>query len=284
MVKSVILAILTGGPSDAGTLEAALAAARLRPAHVKALHVQGDPLAALTYGGPEALYVREELLAAAERETAERAQRVRRGFERWSAENDLPIAEVPQANAAVTASLVVEGGDALARHGRLADLVVIANPTGADDGGAAIDFEAALFETGRPVLLVPHAAASIAFERVLIAWKSSAEASRAVAAALPILQSAREVAVFAATEREAAPTSADDLIGYLGWHGVAARGCRFDGGAPSVGHALLREADRMGARLLVMGGYSHSRLRQFILGGVTRHVVENATLPILIAH
>jgi nucleotide-binding universal stress UspA family protein len=90
--------------------------------------------------------------------------------------------------------------------------------------------------------------------------------------------------VFAAADRDVAPAGADDLVSYLAWHGITARGCRFAAGAPSVGNALLREADRLGARLLVMGGYSHSRLREFVLGGVTRYVLENAALPILIAH
>jgi nucleotide-binding universal stress UspA family protein len=145
--------------------------------------------------------------------------------------------------------------------------------------------EAALFDTRRPVLVTPPKPRGDLFGRALIAWNGSAEASAAVALAMPLLAAAKEVSVFTAVEAKH-KGEAEDLIAYLGWHGIAAK--REAASSPSrtggVGADLLALADATGVGLIVMGGYTRGCLRQIVFGGVTRHVFHHAALPVLMAH
>ncbi|HEY0525498.1 MAG TPA: universal stress protein, partial [Stellaceae bacterium] len=170
---------------------------------------------------------------------------------------------------------------------RYADLTIIANEKGenARTPENRLAIEAALFESGRPVLLVPGDAASAArlLEHALVAWKPSPEAAHALGAAMPFLATAGSVTVFAASDRDVAATLPEELLTYLRRHGIDAAAPVFPA-AETVGQALLGEAGRTGATLLVMGAYSHSRLRELILGGVTEHVLNNARIPVLMAH
>jgi nucleotide-binding universal stress UspA family protein len=141
-----------------------------------------------------------------------------------------------------------------------------------------------LFGTGRPILLVPRRWRGDLFGNAVIAWKSGAEAARAIGAALPLLEKSAAVTIFAATEHDIAPASSEGLVDYLRWHGIAAGAMAFPDGAPSVGEALLAAAGHAKADLLVMGAYTTSRLRELVFGGVTRHVLQHAALPVLLAH
>jgi nucleotide-binding universal stress UspA family protein len=131
--------------------------------------------------------------------------------------------------------------------------------------------EGALFSSGKPVLLLPEGAApSLSPERVMVAWDSRIEASRAVREALPILKGAQEVRLVLVDPEESEAAHGQepgaDAALYLARHDV-----------------LGRHAGDMGAQMIVMGAYGHSRLRQRILGGVTRSMIENPPLPIFMA-
>ena len=143
---------------------------------------------------------------------------------------------------------------------------------------------AALFETGRRVLVAPLLAPTSLGRNIAIAWNGSAEASRAVANAIPFLTRSEAVIILAAETDKTPHSTAGELATYLAWHSIAAEIGDFSPERPSVGEALLGEATSRGADLLVMGGYSHSRMRQLILGSVTRHVLTAAELPVLMAH
>jgi nucleotide-binding universal stress UspA family protein len=169
----------------------------------------------------------------------------------------------------------------------LADLVVVGRGGGGAVGGAPI-FSAVLFETGRPVLVAGSgmgeagpSGRSVSPRRVVVAWKESAEAARAVSAALPLLARAERVTAVSARDDDERTRGLDALATYLSWHGIAADR-RLLAAYPSVGEALAAAA--VEADLVVMGGYSHSRLRELILGGVTRHMLEKTKLPLLLAH
>jgi nucleotide-binding universal stress UspA family protein len=140
-----------------------------------------------------------------------------------------------------------------------------------------------LFETGRPVLVAGLAEAESHCERIIVAWNGGAEAARAITAALPFLAAAEVTVVTVRGERDDGERGLSDVAEYLAWHGVVARTHAVITRAP-VGEALLEAAVAVGADLVVMGGYSHSRLRELILGGVTRHMLEKAALPLLVAH
>ncbi|KAB8065825.1 universal stress protein [Janthinobacterium violaceinigrum] len=182
---------------------------------------------------------------------------------------------------------------------RYADLVVISQYNAKDKSPSVMrDFPAyVLLHAGRPVLIVPYApplprlAPPAAARNVLISWNASKEASRAVSAALPLLQRAEQVhvAIFDAQVHAAehGEQPGAELLHYLARHGVDARLHLLDGGGVrrgDIGDALLSQAGDLSADLLVMGAYGHSRLRETILGGVTRTILQSMTIPVLMAH
>ncbi|KAB8060332.1 universal stress protein [Janthinobacterium sp. FT14W] len=182
---------------------------------------------------------------------------------------------------------------------RYADLVVISQYNAKDKSPSVMrDFPAyVLLHAGRPVLIVPYApplprlAPPAAARHVLISWNASKEASRAVSAALPLLQRAEQVhvAIFDAQVHAAehGEQPGAELLHYLARHGVDARLHLLDGGGVrrgDIGDALLSQAADLSADLLVMGAYGHSRLRETILGGVTRTILQSMTIPVLMAH
>jgi nucleotide-binding universal stress UspA family protein len=196
-----------------------------------------------------------------------------------------------EAFAACEARLVEdETGAGLSLAARYCDLVVVgqADP-GAPDPLRPHDLAAyVMLTSGRPVLVLPEGPVPHDPCRgALVAWEGSVEATRAVAAALPLLQSARRTTVLgvgdgaahAGTEQEACA----GLAAWLGRHGIAAR-IVFRAPGGDVAESLLSAAAESAAGLLVMGGYGHARLRELILGGVTATVLRTMTLPLLFAH
>ena len=193
-----------------------------------------------------------------------------------------------------------EAGGGICLHGRTADLIVL---TQADPAGGLpllADLPAhVVLHAGRPVLLLPHAAAqgaqaaAVAPGRVLVSWDASREAARALQLALPLLQHASQVdiAVFNTGVEAMTEVKTADPIPYLARHGIDATMTFHPLEAKGLGHrrhnvgeALLSVAAGSGAQLLVMGAYGHSRMRETILGGVTRTVFEAMNLPVLMAH
>lgn len=174
------------------------------------------------------------------------------------------------------------------RHGRLADISVIAQPDPLEDGfwGSSywLDVQnATLFRSGRPVLLMPQQAARPDFDTVVIAWKQSLEAARAIAAAQPFMAMAREVHLIAVDDGTKAETSLREAEDYLSLHHSEVRSEIISGEPHQVGKLLLTQASRLGA-LLVMGAFSHWRWRERLLGGVTDYVLREATTPVLMMH
>ena len=138
---------------------------------------------------------------------------------------------------------------------------------------------------GCPVIVLPAEGFGHPVGRhVMIAWKPSTEAARAVTLALPLLHNAEEVTVFSvAAERQDEPP-ADRLAAFLLRHGITAKAVTDVSGTQYTGEAILAQAKKIGADAMVMGAYGHSRLREMVLGGVTRHVLMNAKIPMLLAH
>jgi nucleotide-binding universal stress UspA family protein len=142
--------------------------------------------------------------------------------------------------------------------------------------------EAVLLDSGRPLLIVPPGGAADFGGPVAVAWNGSVEASRAVAAAMPFLLAAPRVTVVAVGEDDQPAALAQGLARFLAWHGLQAETKAVRAGEEGVGSALLAALGDAG--LLVMGAYTHSRFRQLVFGGVTRHVLANAGLPVLVSH
>jgi nucleotide-binding universal stress UspA family protein len=145
-------------------------------------------------------------------------------------------------------------------------------------------FDTAVFKTGRPTLVVPRYVPAGILDYPIVAWNGSLEAARVVAGAMPLLRKAKRVSVSSALE-EGESTEPDlDLIDWLKWHSINVALIRPRTVASSIGAELLKNATDQSATLLVMGAYTHRRLRQMLLPGVTRHVLRHCTLPVLMAH
>jgi len=172
-------------------------------------------------------------------------------------------------------------------NARYADLVIAGQPEPGEPLAKAFAGELVL-STGRPVLFVPYAGRfPDAGKRVLVAWNASREAVRAVRDALPLLARADFVEVVAfdpALGGDHGEVPGADIALYLARHGVKATAARQNAADVEIGAQILSRAADAGADLIVMGGYGHSRLREFVLGGATRSVLEAMTVPVLMAH
>jgi nucleotide-binding universal stress UspA family protein len=178
---------------------------------------------------------------------------------------------------------------AMALQARYVDLVVVSQP-GADTSAPPFPADLAARVTlggGRPVLVVPRHGAPAVGTAALVAWDGSREATRAVTGALPLLRAAPRVTVLDIGGADAPAGIVEDpcaaLGAWLGRHGVAAR-CGHRPLASGAGEGLLAEAAGLGAGLLVMGAYGHTRLREIVPGGVTETILRATTLPVLLAH
>ena len=192
--------------------------------------------------------------------------------------------------ASFRAEIVIdEAVDAVVRLGRCSDLVVVGQTdVGAPIQGVAFDFpQQVLLHAGPPVLVVPYAGTFGSLgERVLVGWKDTREAARALRDALPLLRDARHVSLVEVGPVPGDARGKDSLEAASAWldsHSIpfaAHREIELAG----VGDQLLSRAADLDADLVVCGGYGHSRLREWALGGVTRHLLEHMTVPTLLSH
>jgi nucleotide-binding universal stress UspA family protein len=266
-----ILAVLTDPDSVALCLTGAAAAAAIdEDARIEGFHARPTP---------ESLIMpTEEVLTATrraelERHAAERAKAVEGAFSNWQAAAGR-VGGIAAWRDFATGSVE----KAVAERGRSADLVVLVRPHGAE-GQAAL--HAAIFETGRPLLLLPPIAVPPFGRHLAIAWKPSQQAERALTAALPWLKRAKHVSVLTVGLEDGPQALALPL---LAGNGIAAKPVVIEAGGEAVPERLLREAHEIGADGLVMGAYRHHRIMEMILGGVTRHMLAHADLPVLLMH
>ena len=183
--------------------------------------------------------------------------------------------------------------EALARH--LAAEVIEPSSAGISPFGRIVDttrrvlLEPVLFQSGGPILLTPGGpAAERRWERVLIGWNAKPEAMRAVTAALPLLQAAKEVFVATVDAKPSHEGHGEapgrELAQHLAHRNVRVEVRNLDSLGRSHTQALLDEASTVGAEVLVLGAYGHSRAQEFLFGGVTRDLLAHAPLPLLLAH
>ena len=274
MIKDIVVH-LTGSEEDKVRIAYAARIAERFDAHVTGLQVHVLPeLIAIT--DPAASGFLQTLLA----ESHARAQKV---TDVLAAQFN--VIDPPHELRRLDAYPSSVGGD-LGAEARTADLFVGTHPYG-DPAGQANVGEAVLFKSGRPCLFVPPAGKPPkGYDTIFVAWNNTREAARAVAEAIPFLQRASQVIV-GIVENEASEQfgiePGADIGRYLSRHGIAAEIRPINGWA-DAGEALLNEANRSSADMIVMGGYGHSRFREWVLGGATRHLLTNAAVPVLIAH
>jgi nucleotide-binding universal stress UspA family protein len=271
-----ILVHYDAGKTAPARLETAIELAGTFGAHIACLYALSLPREP-SYGYEAA----QIMLEAQQRMRAEMLAAARRGYDEALRRTGFDRAEWRETDA--------DALDAVALQARYADLVVIGQQNPEWPSGVHRDFERSLpLAVGRPVLVVPYA-----FERrplghrVLIAWNSSREAARAVSDALPLLKRAAHVHVVAFQPEDSGAHGAEpgaDIALYLTRHGVKVTVSRYDAPDVDIGNQLLSRAFDLSADLIVMGAWGHSRLRELVLGGVTRTLLESMTVPVLMAH
>lgn len=288
MTYQSILAVLTGSSTDDATISVVDQIAERFNAHVEAFHIRSDPMSFVSYTGDAmSIDVYSRIIEAAEQETAARAEGARKAFEAWTERKSIPLLDTPDGLDHVTTSWREQTGneaDLVAASGRVHDLVIMGPSS--DDVGAAHDsaIEKAMFDTGRPLLLGAGAPVESVGKRIVILWNGSAEAARAVDAALPLVLQADQVHILSVNEDVGPEPAQSGLARYLSWHGVTAALATFEPDERLIGEALLTEVRHLEADLVVMGAYGHSRLRELVLGGVTRYMLVEDHPPIFAAH
>jgi nucleotide-binding universal stress UspA family protein len=170
---------------------------------------------------------------------------------------------------------------------RLHDLNILAQPDRSNPSQTDFLCEAVLFGSGRPMLMIPYIhRGPFKSDRMLICWDGGTPAARAVHDAKPFLHKATTIDVVTVNENEdtASEVSSTALITHLARHDLSVRSHRITADTSNIHNAILSLAADNGTDLIVMGGYGHSRLREFILGGTTRGMFESLTIPALISH
>ncbi len=276
---------LTSPASGEAALHTGLMLAKMWSAHLQVLHIQADArdIAPLAGEGLSGAMI-EEMMTTTERESGSRARGIRAMFDDATEAEAVPVGDAHRGSNEPSASftaLVGREDEIIAHRARLADLTIVPHPLSGEDVASADALHSVLFESGRPVLMAPVLKPASIGKRVVIAWNGTHEASSALASAMVFVRQANAVRVLWSPEYLRRGPTAAEVVDYISNHGVTADIVEFHPVDKVVGAGLLAAAAEFGADLMSMGAYSTSRLRELILGGTTRHVLENATLPVL---
>jgi len=283
-----IMAGLSGGTASNGTCEIACRLAARFGAHLTGLHVRPDVSAMVMAAGAEALAATATMnwaMDLSEALTAKQDQ-ARSEFNATALRHHLSVAASAETSASPVAAWEEQTGhvsNIIASRARFFDLVVLGRSDRVIDAPHSDAIEQTLIQSGRPVLLAPAVAPKVLGETIAFAWNGSAQAVRALAAALPFLHQARQVHVIIVGDGGA--TDGEELLVYLRLHGIAAtlKPIRSVAGA-SLGGQILSAARDEGADLVVLGGYGQAPWRQALFGGTTNELVGVSLLPLLLAH
>ncbi|MCC6779067.1 MAG: universal stress protein [Hyphomicrobiales bacterium] len=276
MIKDVVVNLSVGASSDVATDFAASVAATFN-AHLAGIAFVYEPLLPMIdmYGiPPDVIETQRRENEDAAKAAIAKFDEIARGAS-FSAETrmiDVPVANAPTMFGSIA---------------RRVDMSVLGQPEPDKPGPENLIIESALFESGRPVLVVPYIQkAGLSLDRVIVGWDGSRSAARAVADAMPLLARAKAVEVVIVSGE---PTKSDEIPGADIAHHLARHGARVElkqivATDTDVANTILSHAADSAADLLVMGGYGHSRLREFILGGATRGILGSMTIPTMMSH
>jgi nucleotide-binding universal stress UspA family protein len=282
-IKDILVHLDASARSQVRLGVAAALAAR-HGAHLTALHVVDLPPPDVFYGFPSAfmdVQRAEDVIERMRAARVEEAEGIKTGFldrlRRDGLEGEWRLVEG-------------EAGDMVALHTRYADLVVVGQPDPNNPGGRGTEVSAtALMSSGRPLLVIPFAGNFTEIgNNVLVGWNGTGEAARALNDAIPLLHHAKKVTVLAINPRHGIGGDGDvpaaDIALHLARHGIKAEAAHTVAKDIGEGDALLSYAADLGVDLLVCGMYGHSRLRELAFGGVTRSLLTEMTVPVLMAH
>jgi nucleotide-binding universal stress UspA family protein len=276
MVKDIVVN-LTGGAPQEFAADYAISLAKLFDAHIAGIGFIYEPvIPGSVLGG-----IPTDLIEAQREENTKAATAATNRFEAAAGHAGLS-AEVRILDASVAGA-----ADLFGRIARRFDVAVVGQARPKEGASEELLIEGALFESGRPVVVVPYVQTrAVTLERVLVCWDGSRPATRAIADALPFLRRAKAIDIVAVSGERG---KGSELVGtnmarHLARHGLEVALKRVSAGDVDVPSAIRAHAAATGADFMVMGGYGHSRLREFILGGVTRTILTSSTIPVLMSH
>ena len=280
------LLTVVGDGNAAPVLETALLTARRFNSHIVGLHSLTTEYA-VVFGGEMGFSISSEVDRTLEREGHDRRDQARRLFREFMTAHGVPVGPVaPDYNGPSAAWREEDGRQnaVVGLIGRVFDLIIVEQPEKLASIAEAT-LEDALFESGRPVLMVPKVPPTVLGEVVAVAWNGSTETAVTVALGMPFLMQARQVVIVSVGPQhmpEPGPTG-EELARALENHGLSVSLRTALGRQKAQGESFLREAMAAGADLLLKGAYTQSRIRQMIFGGGTRHIIMDSKIPVLMA-
>jgi nucleotide-binding universal stress UspA family protein len=280
---------LMGTSGDQAVLAAAQAVARPFAAHLECLHIRPDLeaiLASEVAKKGEDVGAIGEVIESLKTQSAELARRAEDEFSAFCDREDVLQAESPPSPGKMNAAyreLIGGQVERLTEQSRCHDLLIVKGGSVDSGGMHPIELGRLIMASGRPVLLSSDASPR-RFGTIVIAWKDGPEATRAVTAAMPILEKSERILVVTTREDDGRVSHCESVISHLAWHGLGAEAHSVDPGKRDAAHAVLEMARAEGADLLVMGAYGHSRFREAVLGGFTHSVLYDAFLSVFMLH
>ncbi|RLA08845.1 MAG: hypothetical protein DRQ59_13685 [Gammaproteobacteria bacterium] len=285
-IKTILLPIRESSTAIS-LMETSISMAIRNDAHLDLLYVQNDPehlIPFSTLGLSNSM--RRTILESAAAAASQQSDELKQSFLDLCESYKVGVKPRGTEIGKPTAVFLIRSGrrdDLIGKYGRLADLIIVPQPTRTTPPPSS--FEAALRESGRPVLMVQRGKVlDIPGKRLAIGWNSSKEAAQAVAAMINNLKRADNVYVLSSEKRQNQPVNADDLCTYLRCQGITAETAIFNTKGQSAGEALLAKSRELECDRLIVGGYSRPRIRDVIMGGVTGHLMAKADLPVIFVH
>ena len=272
-IKSIVA--LADGNDLHSVLSAAVGLTARLSGRLDVLHIKADPYDTIPIGvGGMTGDMIQEIIDAAKKVIEDRRAQAKAEYDRVCSSSGQSVH---------WKEVIGRPAKMLSIASRFADLLVLAQPESKSAGSLLEAVDAAMFETGRPLVLIPSGVSSVIGNRIMIAWNGSTQAALAVTAALPLLHLAGQVNIVQIGDiGKDAPAS--ELALYLSLHGIKTEIHAIDLGIRDIGGALIDAAERFDSDLIVMGAYGHSRFRERILGGATRGLLATSPWPLFMMH
>ena len=284
--KTILLPIRESNTA-ASLMETGISMAIRNDGHLDLLYVQNNPEHLFPFStlGLSAS-MRKTITESATAAAATEGEELKQGFLELCENYKISVQPRGSAIGKPTANFLVQTGrrdELIGQNGRLADLIIVPQPTRTTPPPSS--FEAALRESGRPVIMVQRdLVLDVPGKRLAIGWNSSKEAAQAISAMLNNLKRADKVYVLSSENRMKQPINADEACVYLKCQGVTAETAVINTKGQSPGEALLAKSRELECDRLIVGGYSRPKLRDIIMGGVTGHLLKHADMPVVFVH
>ena len=275
MIKDIVVNLSLGAQDPAG--EYAVSLGEMFEAHVLGIAVSYEPVIPGTVMGG----IPPEVIDGQRVESDKKARTAIARFEQSAKRAGI------SAETRTISTSIAGAADQIGRIGRRFDLVVVAQPDRKASSPDEVVDEGVLLESGRPVIFVPFIQkGGVKLDRIMVCWDGGRAATRAIADAMPLLKKAKQVEVVIVSGK---PGKDDEVPGadlgqHLARHGLKVEVKRITSPDIDVPSTILSHAADSSADLIVMGGYEHSRLREFLFGGATRGLLESMTVPVLMSH